>query len=121
MDRRQFSKNSILISMGVLSSAAPTHAERSENIYTEPPKDLPVRTVDVVVAGAGTAGVAVCGACASWRLLVRPTRLKSVTQRRCTAAIEPRRDCLRRNLARIGFTGNEWDSAAQLRDHRQVR
>jgi len=61
MDRRDFSRQSLLLGLGVLGGSAQGSragsANRSGNYYTEPAKNLPVRKFDVVVAGAGTAGV----------------------------------------------------------------
>lgn len=61
MDRRDFSKQSLLLGLGALGGSAQGsragRANRSGSYYTEPAKDLPVRKFDVVVAGAGTAGV----------------------------------------------------------------
>jgi len=61
MNRRDFSKQSLLLGLGALTGTAQgnqgsTVSQRGE-YYTEPPKNLPVRRFDVVVAGAGTAGV----------------------------------------------------------------
>jgi hypothetical protein len=60
MNRREFSKNLFILAAGA-------HAGRTVNVsnartdtgnyYHEPAKKLPVRNFDVVVAGAGTAGV----------------------------------------------------------------
>ena len=61
MDRRGFSKHSLLLGLGVMAGSAEGNrvrgASRRGNYYTEPAKNLPVRKFDVVVAGAGTAGV----------------------------------------------------------------
>jgi len=61
MDRRDFSKQSLLLGLGVLPGSAKgakrKTANQPGNYYKEPPKNLPVRKFDVVVAGAGTAGV----------------------------------------------------------------
>ena len=61
MDRRDFSKHSLILGMGAVaglskdSSAKPQ--SQAGNYYREPAKDLPIRKFDVVVVGAGTAGV----------------------------------------------------------------
>jgi hypothetical protein len=58
MRRRDFSKQAVLAGLGataVSGQARPTPA--SPDTYEEPPKKLPVRRFDVVVAGGGTAGV----------------------------------------------------------------
>ena len=61
MDRRDFSKQSLLLGLGVMAGSAQANRGRNANrrgdYYTEPAKNLPVRKFDVVVAGAGTAGV----------------------------------------------------------------
>ncbi|HUT31511.1 MAG TPA: FAD-dependent oxidoreductase [Sedimentisphaerales bacterium] len=61
MNRRDFSKHSLLLGMGVLSGYAKDGnagaKSQPENTYREPSKNLPVRKFDVVVVGAGTAGV----------------------------------------------------------------
>ncbi len=61
MDRRDFSKQSLLVGLGVLAGSAEGNrvkaANQRGNYYAEPSKNLPVRKFDVVVAGAGTAGV----------------------------------------------------------------
>jgi hypothetical protein len=61
MDRRDFSKLSLLMGAGALTGAGTSCVEPwgkiSQGIYTEPAKKLPVREFDVVVAGGGTAGV----------------------------------------------------------------
>ena len=61
MDRRDFSKQGLLLGLGVLAGGAEANQGSAVNqrgeYYTEPPKNLPVRRFDVVVAGAGTAGV----------------------------------------------------------------
>ncbi len=63
MDRRDFSKCGLMLGAGVLSgsqkgaAAAGGRSGRTGNYYEEPPKKLPVRQFDVVVAGAGTGGV----------------------------------------------------------------
>jgi hypothetical protein len=61
MDRREFSKNALLIGFGSMlakSSLKKTYAqEQSGKFYKEDAKNLPIRDVDVIVAGGGTAGV----------------------------------------------------------------
>ncbi|MHC4174704.1 MAG: FAD-dependent oxidoreductase, partial [Planctomycetota bacterium] len=56
--RRDFSKHSLMLGMGALAGfSKDSKANQPANYYTEPAKNLPVRKFDVVVAGAGTAGV----------------------------------------------------------------
>jgi len=61
MNRREFSKNSVLLGMGALAGFPKGSQARARNesgyYYQEPSKKLPIRKFDVVVAGAGTAGV----------------------------------------------------------------
>lgn len=61
MDRREFSKNSMLLGIGALAGitkgSQATAAEETGDYYEEPAKKLPIRKFDVVVAGAGTGGV----------------------------------------------------------------
>ena len=61
MDRRDFSKNILMLGIGAQAGFAKADSTRAknkgDNYYREPPKNLPVRKFDVVVAGAGTAGV----------------------------------------------------------------
>jgi len=60
MNRREFSKHSVLLGMGALSGFAKNSTaanSASGDYYEEPVKKLPVRKFDVVVAGAGTGGV----------------------------------------------------------------
>ncbi|NQU22089.1 MAG: FAD-dependent oxidoreductase [Candidatus Nealsonbacteria bacterium] len=61
MDRREFSKNTLMLGIGTLAGSAVTGqgqaAEHPGAFYEEPSKKLPVRRFDVIVAGAGTAGV----------------------------------------------------------------
>jgi hypothetical protein len=60
MDRREFSKHMLVLGLGAQAGCA-RHFSKvrsdSDQYYEEPPKQLPIRTFDVVVAGAGTAGV----------------------------------------------------------------
>ncbi|UCG56773.1 MAG: FAD-dependent oxidoreductase [Phycisphaerales bacterium] len=68
MNRREFSKHSLMFGMGVVaglpgqSQAGP--GNRGGDYYQEPAKKLPVRKFDVVVAGGGTAGVVAATAAA---------------------------------------------------------
>jgi len=73
MDRRTFSKHMLLAgalgASGKLTPTASAAAEEGQSgptgqFYEEPPKRLPVRRFDVVVAGAGTAGVVAAAAAA---------------------------------------------------------
>ena len=71
MDRRDFLKGTVMFAMGVQSGSASgeqkkgkqekgterKRADRTAKYYEEPARRLPVREFDVVVAGAGTAGV----------------------------------------------------------------
>jgi len=61
MKRREFTKSSLLLGMGLVAGPAcssPSGASyQSEDYYEEPGKKLPARKFDVVVAGGGTAGV----------------------------------------------------------------
>jgi len=61
VNRREFSKRMLVLGIGAkagLAKANPAEAENpSGNYYEEPSKKLPVRKFDVVIAGAGTAGV----------------------------------------------------------------
>ena len=61
MNRRDFSKNSIMLGVGALAgfpkNSKANNQAKSGDYYEEPAKKLPVRKFDVVVAGAGTAGV----------------------------------------------------------------
>ena len=61
MDRREFSKTSLMLGLGAAAGFTnPVQAEgdtESRDFYTEPVKRLPIRRFDVVVAGGGTAGV----------------------------------------------------------------
>ncbi len=60
MNRREFSKRSLILGAGILTgsqkiSMGNTGSDNS-NYYEEPLKKLPIRNFDVVVAGGGTAG-----------------------------------------------------------------
>ena len=61
MDRREFSKRSLLLTAGILTGShkigMANEAGDTNNYYEEPTKKLPIRNFDVVVAGGGTAGV----------------------------------------------------------------
>ncbi len=61
MNRREFSKGSVLLGVGALAGFGRSSRAKAQNqsgeYYEEPAKKLPVRKFDVVVAGAGTAGV----------------------------------------------------------------
>jgi len=68
MKRRDFHKGIIALGIGAQAGLAragePTVADRRVDYYEEPAKRLPVRKFDVVVAGAGTAGVVAATAAA---------------------------------------------------------
>jgi NADPH-dependent 2,4-dienoyl-CoA reductase/sulfur reductase-like enzyme len=61
MNRREFSKGMLAVgtglSAGSIRGAAAGDTSPRGDFYEEPPKRLPVRKFDVIVAGAGTAGV----------------------------------------------------------------
>ena len=61
MDRREFSKGLVMLGVGVgtgtAEGAAKTASDKPGRYYEEPARKLPVREFDVVVAGAGTAGL----------------------------------------------------------------
>jgi len=61
MNRREFSKNSLMLGIGALAGCAKANQVRTNNqpgnYYEEPVKNLPLRRFDVVVAGGGTGGV----------------------------------------------------------------
>lgn len=61
MNRRDFSKRMLMLGAGIHAGTAiggsATAANQSGPYYAEPARKLPVRKFDVVVAGAGTAGV----------------------------------------------------------------
>jgi len=58
MNRREFSRNSVLLGMGALAGFPKESQASARNLsgdyYEEPAKKLPIRKFDVVVAGAGT-------------------------------------------------------------------
>ena len=61
MNRREFSKGMVVLGIGAQAGLAQGAIDLStvqpEGFYEEPAKKLPIRTFDVVVAGAGTGGV----------------------------------------------------------------
>jgi hypothetical protein len=60
MNRRDFSKNMLLLGLGTQVGCGVNISKAGigpGNYYEEPAKKLPIRKFDVVVAGAGTAGV----------------------------------------------------------------
>jgi len=60
MNRRDFSKNMLLIGLGAQAGCTVNMSKAGialGNYYEEPSKKLPIRKFDVVVAGGGTAGV----------------------------------------------------------------
>jgi hypothetical protein len=61
MDRREFSKRSLILGAGILTGSQKISmgnpGNENSNYYEEPLKKLPIRNFDVVVAGGGTAGV----------------------------------------------------------------
>jgi len=61
MNRRDFSKNMLLLGMGVQAGCARVDMRNVDiqlgNFYEEPAKKLPIRKFDVIVTGGGTAGV----------------------------------------------------------------
>ncbi len=68
MDRREFSKQSLLLGVGALAGSMAggegLAGDQSIPCYEEPSKKLPVWKFDVVVAGGGTAGVVAATAAA---------------------------------------------------------
>ena len=78
MDRREFSKSSLLVGIGTMAGlsvdAAAMQPYRSAKYYMEPEKKLPVRKFDVVIAGAGTGGVVAALAAAA--VPRKPRRLR---------------------------------------------
>ena len=61
MKRREFYKNSGLLGLGLMASSGLSASNKNEDIgpdfYKEAARKLPARHFDVVIAGAGTAGV----------------------------------------------------------------
>lgn len=60
MNRRDFSKNSMLLGLGALSGGLSKNRNQeflTSDYYQEASRKIPVRKFDVVIAGAGTAGV----------------------------------------------------------------
>jgi len=60
MDRREFSKSMLLLGFGTQAGCTANISQadsESGHFYEEPARKLPIRLFDVVVAGAGTAGV----------------------------------------------------------------
>ena len=61
MNRREFSQRGLVLGVGLLAGSAQGRAAQISGepgaYYDEPAKKLPIRRFDVVVAGAGTAGV----------------------------------------------------------------
>lgn len=61
MNRREFSKTTGLIGLGLATGTSATAREakqsKDQNYYKEAARKLPARNFDVVIAGAGTAGV----------------------------------------------------------------
>jgi len=68
MNRREFSKNALMLGIGAQAGFAQGNPagtrKQPTNYYEEPAKKLPVRKFDVVVAGGGTAGVVAATAAA---------------------------------------------------------
>jgi len=68
MNRREFSKNVLMLGIGAQAGSAQGNPAGTRNqpgnFYEEPVKKLPIRKFDVVVAGAGTAGVVAATAAA---------------------------------------------------------
>jgi len=67
MNRREFSKNVLMLGIGAQAGCTVDMSKANINLgnyYEEPAKKLPVRKFDVVVAGAGTAGVVAATAAA---------------------------------------------------------
>ncbi len=68
MNRREFSKNVLMLGIGAQAGFAQGNPAETRNqpgnFYEEPVKKLPVRKFDVVVAGGGTAGVVAATAAA---------------------------------------------------------
>ena len=61
MDRREFSKRSLILGAGIITGSQKIGMGNAEsdnsNYYEEPLKKLPIRNFDVVIAGGGTSGV----------------------------------------------------------------
>jgi len=61
MNRREFSQHGLMLGVGLLAGSAQGQSvspgAQAGGYYEEPARKLPVRKFDVVVAGAGTAGV----------------------------------------------------------------
>jgi hypothetical protein len=60
MHRREFTQGLVLLGMGTqagLATGVAQAADLDAEFYQEPPKKIPVRRFDVVIAGGGTAGV----------------------------------------------------------------
>ena len=57
MNRRDFNKQMLMLGIGAHAGSAIAKPVQPGNFYEEPAKKLPVRKFDVIVAGAGTAGV----------------------------------------------------------------
>ena len=61
MNRRTFSKHTLMLGIGALAGSAKAAPQKAGNpladYYEEPGQKLPVRRFDVVIAGGGTAGV----------------------------------------------------------------
>jgi len=68
MNRREFSKNVLMLGIGAQAGFAQSNPAKTRNqpadYYEEPAKKLPIRKFDVVVAGGGTAGVVAATAAA---------------------------------------------------------
>ncbi len=67
MNRREFSRQALTLAIAPASlaeAARRTAPAAAADYYNEPPKKLPIRRFDVVVAGAGTAGVVAATAAA---------------------------------------------------------
>lgn len=60
MNRREFAKTAVLLGMAApmrIARGAEKTNDQPGDFYEEPPRQIPVRRFDVVVAGGGTAGV----------------------------------------------------------------
>jgi hypothetical protein len=95
MNRREFSKGILIVGTGLgagSAKGAPAAGRTpSGDYYEEPPKRLPVRKFDVIVAGAGTAGVveAIAAAPATCH-----TRLYARLWRKRMSTLKADGDCL---------------------------